>query len=137
MFSRFKKIIEDITNLNSRIDTYKEDTVIQSLPSVAYVNRAKKAIDKGQYKDALELLHQAESLPQEDALVYKYQGIIYDKLFRFDDAVRVYKNPQTSTAMTKLSGKIWVLRLSMSSFTRKLRKLLKTLTKLLPEIPKF
>lgn len=104
MFSRFKKIIEDITNLNSRIDTYKEDTVIQSLPSVAYVNRAKKAIDKGQYKDALELLHQAESLPQEDALVYKYQGIIYDKLFRFDDAVRVYKKSANLNCNDKI---IW------------------------------
>lgn len=104
MFSRLKKIIEDITNLNSRIDTYKEDTVIQSLPSVAYVNRAKKAMDKGQYKDALELLHQAESLPQEDALVYKYQGIIYDKLFRFDDAVRVYKKSANLNCHDKI---IW------------------------------
>lgn len=84
MFSRFKKIIEDITNLNSRIDTYKEDTVIQSLPSVAYVNRAKKAIDKGQdIKTHLNFYIRLQSLPQEDALVYKYQGIIYDKLFRF------------------------------------------------------
>lgn len=104
MFGRLKKIIDDIKNLSSQIDTYKEDSVIQSLPSVAYVNRAKKAMDNGQYKDALELLHQAESLPQEDALVYKYQGIIYDKLFRFDDAVRVYKKSANLNCNDKI---IW------------------------------
>lgn len=99
MFGGFKKIIEKVKNLNSEIETYRKDSVIQSLPSVAFVNRAKKAIDNGQYKDALEILKEAESLPQEDALVFKYQGIIYDRLFRFDEAVAAYKksaklNPQ-------------------------------------------
>lgn len=91
MLDWFESVIEKIKSINAQLDNYKEDSVIQSLPSVAYVNRAKKAMDKGQYKDALEILKQAESLPQQDALVYKYQGIIYDKLFRFEDAVRVYK----------------------------------------------
>lgn len=87
----FEKIIDKVKTINSQIDNYKNDSVIQSLPSVAYVNRAKKLIDKGQYKDALDILTAAESLPQEDSLVFKYQGIIYDKLFRFDDAVKAYK----------------------------------------------
>ena len=87
----FEKIIEKIQTINSKIDSYKNDSVIQSLPSVAYVNRAKKFIDNGRYKDALDILVEAESLPQQDALVYKYQGIIYDKLFRFDDSVKAYK----------------------------------------------
>lgn len=100
----FEKIINKVESLNSKIDDYKTDSVIQSLPSVAYVNRAKKMIEKGQYKDALELLTEAESLPQEDALVYKYKGIIYDKLFRFDDSVKAYKK---SANLNKNDKLIW------------------------------
>ncbi len=100
----FEKIINKIQALNSKIDNYNTDTVIQSLPSVAYVNRAKKLIEKGQYKDALEILTEAESLPQEDALVYKYKGIIYDRLFRFDDAVQAYKK---SANLNKNDKLIW------------------------------
>ncbi len=91
MFGWFDKIIETIRDLNSKVEHYREDTVIQSLPSVAYVNRAKKMMEEFRYKEALEILKQAESLPQQDALVYKYQGIIYDKLYRFEDAVKAYK----------------------------------------------
>ena len=100
----FEKIINKVKTLNSKIDDYKSDSVIQSLPSVAYVNRAKKLIEKGQYKDALEILTEAESLPQEDALVYKYKGIIYDKLFRFDDSVKAYKK---SANLNKNDKLIW------------------------------
>lgn len=100
----FEEIIDKVKTLNSKIDDYKSDSVIQSLPSVAYVNRAKKLIDKGQYKDALEILTEAESLPQEDALVYKYKGIIYDKLFRFDDSVKAYKK---SANLNKNDKLIW------------------------------
>lgn len=99
-----KDIFEKIKSLNSAVNHYKEDSVIQSLPSVAYVNRAKKCIDKGQYKDALEILKEAESLPQEDALVYKYQGIIYDKLFRFEESVKVYKKSANLNCNDKI---IW------------------------------
>jgi len=91
MFDWLEDILKKISQLNTTVENYKEDTVIQSLPSIAYVNRAKKCIENGQYKDALEILKKAESLPQEDALVYKYQGIIYDKLFRFEESVAAYK----------------------------------------------
>ncbi len=87
----FEKLINKIQNINDKIDNYKEDTVIQSLPSIAYVNRAKKCIENGRLKDALDILNEAKSLPQEDALVYKYEGIVYDKLLRFVDAVKAYK----------------------------------------------
>ncbi len=91
MFDWLEDIFRKISQLNATVENYKEETVIQSLPSVAYVNRAKKCIENGQYKDALEILKKAESLPQEDALVYKYQGIIYDKLFRFEESAQAYK----------------------------------------------
>lgn len=91
MFDWLEDIFKKISQLNATVENYKEETVIQSLPSIAYVNRAKKCIENGQYKDALEILKKAESLPQEDALVFKYQGIIYDKLFRFEDSVAAYK----------------------------------------------
>ena len=104
MFDWLENILGKVRQLNSTIDTYKEDSVIQSLPSVAYVNRAKKCLDNGQYKDALEILKEAESLPQEDALVYKYQGIILDKLFRFEESVIAYKKSANLNCHDKI---IW------------------------------
>ncbi len=100
----FEKIIEKIQSISAKIDSYKEDTVIQSLPSVAYVNRAKKCLEEGRLKDALDILTEAESLPQEDALVYKYEGIVYDKLFRFVDSVKAYKK---SANLNRNDKTIW------------------------------
>lgn len=104
MFDWLENILTKVRQLNTTIDAYKEDSVIQSLPSVAYVNRAKKCLDKGQYKDALDILKEAESLPQEDALVYKYQGIILDKLFRFEESVIAYKKSANLNCHDKI---IW------------------------------
>lgn len=84
-------IIEKIKHLNITVDTYKKDTVIQSLPSVAIVNRAKKLIEQEKYNEALDVLKEADDLPQEDALVFKYKGLAYDKLFKFEEAVKAYK----------------------------------------------
>ena len=100
----FEEIINKIQSINSKIDSYKESSVIQSLPSVAYVNRAKKCIEEGRLKDALDILQEAESLPQEDALVYKYKGMVYDKLFRFADSVNAYKK---SANLNKNDKTIW------------------------------
>ena len=41
MFNGFKNIYNKIKNLNKSIDDYKDESVVQSLPTVAYVNRAK------------------------------------------------------------------------------------------------
>lgn len=104
MFDWLENVLGKVRQLNTTIDNYKEDSVIQSLPSVAYVNRAKKCMDNGQYKDALDILKEAESLPQEDALVYKYQGIILDKLFRFEESVVAYKKSANLNCHDKI---IW------------------------------
>lgn len=107
MLDKFKKIIEYIKKLNFSIDKYKEDTIVQSLPSKAIVNRAKKYIDKGDYTEAENILNEAVEFPQEDPLVYKYLGICAEKTGRFDDAMIAYKksaniNPQDKEIWTKL-----------------------------------
>lgn len=77
--------------MNVTIDKYKKDTVVQSLPSLAYVNRAKKLIDSGNFLEAECILNSALSLPQEDALVYKYLGLIAERTGRKFDAITAYK----------------------------------------------
>ena len=91
MFDWLEEVLNKIRKMNVSIDEYKKDTVIQSLPSFAYVQRAKKLIEAGYLKDAEYILNSALNLPQEDALVYKYLGIIAEKTKRRDDAIIAYK----------------------------------------------
>lgn len=104
MFEHFKEIKDKIKNLNLKIEGYRKDSVIQSLPSVAYVNRAKKLIEQNKLTEALEILAEAEALPQDDALVFKYKGIVYDKLSRFEEAVAAYKKSANLNCHDKI---IW------------------------------
>ena len=101
MFDWLEKIIEKIASLNFSVDKYKKDTIIQSLPSLAYVNRAKTCIDEEDYKEAERILNEALELPQEDALVYKYLGITAEKTGRIDDALRAYKKSATLNSQDK------------------------------------
>ncbi len=101
MFDWLEKIIEKIASLNFSVDKYKKDTIIQSLPSLAYVNRAKKYIDEKDYKEAERILNEALELPQEDALVYKYLGITAEKTGRIDDALRAYKKSANLNSQDK------------------------------------
>ena len=75
-----KEIVDKIKHLSSSIDKYQEETVIQSLPSYAIVNRAKALMAKEKYAEAEVVLKKALELPQKDALVYKYLGAVYEKL---------------------------------------------------------
>ena len=61
------------------VDTYKKETDNQTIPSVAYVNRAKKLIDKSRYEDAKKVLEEALAITRKDALVYKYLGVCEEK----------------------------------------------------------
>lgn len=99
-----KNIIEKVKDLSNSIDKYREETVIQSLPSYTFVNRAKALIEKGQYKQAEEVLHKALELPQKDALVYKYLGAVYEKLGKFEECVEAY---QTSAEISPQDKIIW------------------------------
>ena len=74
MFNKLKKIYDDIKNLNKSVNNYQNDTIIQSLPTVAYVNKAKKLIEAKDYKSATEVLLSAIDISDKDPLVYKYLG---------------------------------------------------------------
>lgn len=91
MFDWLEYVLNKIKEMNVSIDEYKKDTIIQSLPSFAYVNRAKKLIDSNHLLEAEMILNSALSLPQEDALVYKYLAVIAEKTGRKTDAIASYK----------------------------------------------
>ena len=106
MFDKLKEIIKQILNLNKKLKTYEKDAVVQALPSLAYVNRAKKCIEKQEYKEAEKILEEAMELPQEDALVYKYLGIVCEKTHRFSEAIISYKK---SANINNADKDIWRL----------------------------
>ncbi len=76
MFSWIKNICNDIKDLNFSVDKYNTDSIIQSLPTVATVNRAKKLIEDKKYDEAEALLKKALDISQNDAGAYKYLGKI-------------------------------------------------------------
>ena len=103
----FNNIIEEIKNLNSTVTEYKKETVIQSLPALAYVNRAKKKLQEGKLNAAKKILSKALELPQKDPLVYKYLGIVNDKLKDYTAAADAYQesanlNPHDKNVWQKL-----------------------------------
>ncbi len=91
MFDKLKKIIKSVIHLSDKLDKYEKESVIQAMPSVAYVNRAKKCIERSDYAEAERILEEAMELPQEDALVYKYLGIICERTKRPTEATIAYK----------------------------------------------
>ena len=104
MFDRLKLIIERIKFISKVIDNYKKDTIVQSLPSLTYVNRAKKCLEQNKYLEAECLLKEALSLPQKDALVYKYLGLVYERTGRLNEAVETY---QMSADLNPNDKNIW------------------------------
>ena len=101
MFDWLEDVLNKVREMNSSIDKYKKDTVIQSLPSFAYVNRAKKLIEQNYLLEAEYILNSALHLPQEDALVYKYLGIIAEKTGRKNDAIAAYKKSANINSQDK------------------------------------
>ncbi len=96
-----------ILTISNSIDTYKEDTVVQSLPSLANVNRAKKCIERNKYADAEKILTDTLEITDKDALVYKYLGLVYERTGRLDLAVENYQksadiDPQDKSIWQKL-----------------------------------
>lgn len=109
MFSRLKKLYEQIKNINKSVDNYQNDTIIQSLPTVAYVNKAKKFIEEKDYNTAIQILNEALDISDSDPLVYKYLGRISEYNRNFNDSVKYYEK------VTKLNSgdkDVW-LRLGM------------------------
>lgn len=91
MFGGLKHIIEQIKNISKSIDKYKRDTIVQSLPTLTYVNRAKKYIESNDYLRAENILLEALSLPQKDALVHKYLGLVYERTGKYNLAADNYQ----------------------------------------------
>lgn len=116
MFGWLEKIRSEIKNLNLSITSYQKDTVIQSLPTIAYVNKAKKYIDKKQLDEAERLLHRALDISEQDALVYKYLGKIRERKNDFENAIKYYDKSAKLNANDK---EIW-LRLGMCQLNTKL-----------------
>lgn len=111
-----KNIIDKIKDLSGSVDNYRQDSIIQSLPTVAYVNKAKKLIDSRKYSEAEEVLKKALDISIQDANVYKYLGKIREIGHNFSDAVEYY---QTSSRLNPQDKEIW-LRLGMCQLNSKM-----------------
>ncbi len=105
-----KNIVNKIKDLSGSVDSYKQDSIIQSLPTVAYVNKAKKLIDEKHYDKAEEILKKALDISNQDSLVYKYLGKIYEVRLKFQEAAKYY---ETSSKLNPQDKEIW-LRYGMS-----------------------
>ncbi len=116
MFSWINNISEKIKELSGSVDTYKKDSIIQSLPTVAYVNKAKKLIEQKQFDEAESILQEAIDISTQDARVYKYLGKIHELRLSFNTAIEYY---QTSAKLNQQDKEIW-LRLGMSQLNDKL-----------------
>ena len=92
------------------MDNYQTDSIIPSLPTVAYVNKAKKLIEEKNYKSATEVLLSAIDISDKDPLVYKYLGKIAEINRNFKDASAYYEK---SANLNSNDKEIW-LRLGMS-----------------------
>ena len=112
-----KKIREKIKDLNVSVNEYKKETGNQALPTIAYINRAKKFIEKSLYLEARDVLVEALAISEKDALVYKYLGICEEKLGNMTIAVDMYKksakiNPQDKNIWHKLG----MLQVNLKSY---------------------
>ena len=110
MFNGLKKIFDNIKNINNSVNNYKNETIIQSLPTVAYVNIAKKLIEEKKYDKALDTLISAIDISDKDPLVYKYLGKISEMQKHFSQASYYYEK---SAKLNSDDKEIW-LRLGMS-----------------------
>lgn len=110
MFNKLKKLYNAVKNLNSSVNDYKDDSIIQSLPTVAYVNKAKKLIEEKKYEPAREILLTALDISNKDSLVYKYLGKICECEYNFKDAAGYFEQ---SSKLNEHDKEIW-LRLGMA-----------------------
>lgn len=107
MFNWLKNISDKVKSLNVSVENYKEETNNQTLPTIAYVNKAKKFLDESKFLQAKDILNKALLITEKDALVYKYLGICEECLGNLDAALLMYKkssilNPQDKNIWHKL-----------------------------------
>jgi tetratricopeptide (TPR) repeat protein len=109
LFGKLNKIFNKIKDLSGSVDKYQQESIIQSLPTVAYVNKAKKLIENKDYEQAELVLNKALDISNQDATVYKYLGKIKEVHHDFEQAVTYY---ETSAKLNQNDKDIW-LRLGM------------------------
>ncbi len=108
MFEWIKKIKKEIKVLNNILDKDKKDSVIQSMPSVANLNKAKKLIDNQNFDSAQEILLKSLET-NKDALTYKYLGKIREFKKDYKKAIEYYNE---SAKLAPLDKEI-MIRLGM------------------------
>ena len=116
MSSWIKNVVDRIKDLNGSVDSYRKDSIIQSIPTVAYVNKAKKLIENKKYDEAEGVLREALDISTQDSRVYKYLGKIYEFNYNFTEAIGFYDK---SSKLNPQDKEIW-LRLGMSQLNAKL-----------------
>lgn len=116
MSSWIKNVVDRIKDLNGSVDSYRKDSIIQSIPTVAYVNKAKKLIENKRYDEAEVVLREALDISTQDSRVYKYLGKIYEYNYNFSEAIGFYTE---SSKLNPQDREIW-LRLGMSQLNAKL-----------------
>lgn len=109
MFNRLKNFFSKIKDLSGTVDSYRQDSIIQSLPTVAYVNQAKKLVEERDFEAAEVILKKALDISTQDALVYKYLGKISEYRANYEDAMNYY---QISARISPQDKEIW-LRLGL------------------------
>lgn len=109
-------ITDKIKNLSGLVDSYQKASIIQSLPTVAYVNKAKKMIENRNLDDAEIVLKEALDISDQDSRIYKYLGRIYELRTKFEDAVHYYT---ISSKINPQDKDIW-LRLGMCQLNSKM-----------------
>ena len=115
MFNKLKLIIDRIRHLNISVENYKQDSIIQSLPTVAFVNKAKKFIEKKNIDEAEKILLKALDISEQDSRVYKYLGKICEFKRQYPQACEYYDK---STKLNPQDKEIW-LRLGMCLLSSK------------------
>ncbi len=104
MFNRLKNIFNRVNDLSDSVENYQKETDKQIIPSLAYVNRAKKLIDKGDFLEAITVLNAALEIDVKDAFIYKYLAIAYEKIGDYSNAIKLYK---TSADINPQDKNIW------------------------------
>lgn len=89
-FNIFKNLFAKIKKLNKKVDFYNKDNVVKAMPTIAYVNRAKKLIQNGEFNEAEKILLFAKDISANDFLINNYLGIIYERRRYYPKAVEYY-----------------------------------------------
>lgn len=126
MLDKIKKIFKNINKLNVSVDEYKNDSIIQSLPTVAYINKAKKLINEKKYDQAQEILNQALGISSQDNLVYKYLGDIAEQKKEYQKAAQYYdKSLKIDSQNREILFKAGMSRLNCGEYEKGLEYFLK------------